>query len=238
MVSMMVASDLHLEFYKDNGHDVIDKLPKADVAVVAGDLSTHRILKSSIEMLVDKYRDVVYVAGNHEYYNSSPNQVSADLLALSSRIKNFHWLNNSVLTVKGIKFGGGTLWFRDDPLNKYFSNQLNDFRVISSFVPWVYDCNTETLDFLKRKASSCDVVVTHHLPSEKCVDLQFKGSALNRFFVCECADIISSAKPAMWIYGHTHRPNMIQVDSTVLLCNPLGYPNERSGDPNGIVMNL
>jgi len=29
-----------------------------------------------------------------------------------------------------------------------------------------------------------------------------------------------------WIYGHTHTPSNLTINSIPFLCNPIGYPNE------------
>ena len=33
-----------------------------------------------------------------------------------------------------------------------------------------------------------------------------------------------------WFYGHTHTPCEKQINSTLCLCNPIGYPEENDED--------
>ena len=100
---------------------------------------------------------------------------------------------------------------------------LNDFWLIRDFRRWVYRENARALGFLELKARHADVVVTHHLPSERSVASYFEGDPLNRFFLCEVDDLIRRAAPALWVHGHTHASIDTQVGSTRIVCNPLGY---------------
>ena len=60
------------------------------------------------------------------------------------------------------------------------------------------------------------------------VSPQWQGNPLNRFFVCEMGELIESARPALWFYGHTHSVADQKVGATRLMANPMGYP----GEPN------
>ena len=68
-----------------------------------------------------------------------------------------------------------------------------------------------------------DVVVTHHLPSKSSVAPQWKGSALNPFFVCDLEGLMITRKPALWLHGHTHANVDATVGATRIVCNPFGY---------------
>jgi predicted phosphodiesterase len=71
-----VCADLHCEFQPDGGRELIEHaLPDAEIAIVAGDLATAKGLRQALELLAKKYRHVLYVAGNHDYYHSSLEEV-------------------------------------------------------------------------------------------------------------------------------------------------------------------
>ena len=82
------------------------------------------------------------------------------------------------------------------------------------------------LEFLGRDAANADVVVTHHLPSNRSVAPMFQGSPLNCFFVCEVESAIGETAPQFWIHGHSHVPCDYRIGPTRIVCNPLGYPDE------------
>ena len=57
---------------------------------------------------------------------------------------------------------------------------MSDFAQIPDFEAWVYDENARALTFLDAELRAGDVVVTHHLPSQRSVVPRFAGHPLNR----------------------------------------------------------
>lgn len=235
-MKVQLHSDLHLEFLKHKWPEFIDTLDPSgvDVLVLAGDIHVGAGIKSALKRFCERYPTVVFVSGNHEMYHSSPAEHQEYLGEALQASSNLRVLDaTSVIDVGGVKFAGGTLWFRDDPMNAVYQRMLNDFDLIEDFVPWVYEENHRTEHFLKGVLTGPletmpDVVVTHHLPSERCVVPQYKGDVLNRFFVAPVADDIPEEfLPRFWCFGHTHGPNQFTVGSCRFLCNPKGYPHER-----------
>ena len=94
-MKVLFISDLHTEFFgaehaltgKDPEGDwaTFDTLAHADVVCVAGDLSTAFLLEYSLEQLGERYKHVVYVPGNHDYYRSSFEWVDKKLDMLASK---------------------------------------------------------------------------------------------------------------------------------------------------------
>ena len=77
-MKIQLASDLHLEFLeKFPGARIIEPALGADLLVLAGDI--HNGTKA-IEHFVDWPVPVIYLAGNHEFYNLSWEQTRADVL--------------------------------------------------------------------------------------------------------------------------------------------------------------
>jgi inhibitor of KinA sporulation pathway (predicted exonuclease) len=149
--------------------------------------------------------------------------VTARLDALRSwrRPENFHWLENSSVVIDGQRFIGCSLWFPLAP--DADTGAISDFVQIRDFVPWVYERNRESVAFLEASVRFNDVVVTHHLPSSRCVDRKYRGDPLNAFFVCDVEHVIRAKKPAAWIHGHTHETVDLVVEQTRIVCNPYGY---------------
>ena len=225
---IFICSDLHTEFLHPIDHiKLFNKLPEADTIVVAGDLTTKKWLKSNIQQLCDKYNHVIFVCGNHEFYGSSFEEV-IDIL-LSVRRDNFHWLDNSEVTIEGQHFVGGTLWFDDhDNLNVLYEKYMNDFFYIKDFRKNVYEKNKESLFYCKEKIREDSLVITQHLPSWKSVHVNYKYDNLNRFFVCDIENIIHARQPKFWCHGHSHNQCDYMIDKTRVLCNPYGYMHEKN----------
>jgi Icc-related predicted phosphoesterase len=178
------------------------------------------------EFLASKARHVLYTIGNHEYY-SSPEGAKVEELIRAVLPKNYVWLDNSEVTLDGIHFYGGAMWFPDDPLNQIYERQLNDFNLIGDFRNWVYKKNTEFRENARKMVRPETVVLSHHLPSPMSTHAMYAGSTINRFFVSDETDFILERQPRLWVHGHTHLPCDYMLGSTRVVCNPYGYPQER-----------
>ena len=218
---ILVVSDLHCEFHRDGGRSMVASLPEADVIVLAGDIVVARNISGPLKLFCAKWPHVVFVEGNHELYGGNPITVHKELSELVSTTPNFHWLNNSAVTIDGQRFIGGTLWFAAWPAMD--RSWLNDFHVIKGFEPWVWQENAKTLTYLAAEVLPTDVVVTHHCPSWQSSHPKFAGSPFNRFFVCDVEPIIREHQPKLWIHGHTHESFDYKVGETRVVCNPFGY---------------
>src|SRR5207248_2972323 len=90
-----------------------------DVLVLAGDITMARHyenLASVFEPLATKYRHILYVPGNHEFYKSSPKQVARNLAKLVTEVPQVVIPQNEIAVIEGQRFIAGTMWFRADPL--------------------------------------------------------------------------------------------------------------------------
>ena len=58
-----------------------------------------------------RFRHVVFVPGNHEYYRTSPAEADALLAACAEALPNLHVLNPGLAVIDGTRFVGGTMWF-------------------------------------------------------------------------------------------------------------------------------
>lgn len=216
-----ICSDLHCEFHEDGGRKLIVKvLPEADIAIVAGDLAVADGLGPALKLLADKYRQVVYVAGNHDYYNFSLEGVEA--IRHSLNLPNVHWLEDEVTQIEGLRFVGCTLWFGWHRTE--LEQQISDFQVIAGFRGWVHEKNRRSMEFLRDNVTADSVVVTHHLPSGRSIVPRYQGSPLNCFFACpEAEEILLKKAPRLWIHGHTHDSVDYRLGQTRVICNPFGY---------------
>jgi predicted phosphodiesterase len=89
-MKLQILSDLHLEMHADGGSGLIRELDPAgvDVLVLAGDITMARRyadLERVFKPLAKKYRHILYVPGNHEYYKSSPREVARNRWARTGR---------------------------------------------------------------------------------------------------------------------------------------------------------
>ena len=230
-MKIQVMSDLHLEMHADGGAELIRELDPTgvDVLVLAGDITMARYyesLASVFEPLAIKYRHILYVPGNHEYYKSSPKQVARNLTKLAKEVPQVVIPQNEITVIAGQRFIAGTMWFRPDPLGDLNKRFMHDFSLIQDFEPWVYDQNAAFEKVLATHVEAGDVVVTHHLPALESVPPRFARSATNAYFVSDATSYIREHQPKLWIHGHTHDRCDYMLGETRVVANPLGYPNE------------
>lgn len=221
-MKVFICSDLHCEFHPDGGWRLIrDELPAADMAIVAGDLSNTEGLPIAVYALSEKYPQVVYVSGNHDYYGGSLKEIQ-DMR--ESAPDNFHWLENEVWKWHGLCFAGCTLWYGKHPLENRCLG--NDFKCIQDLPTWFEKASEKSLKFLRSAVTQETIVITHLAPSKESLPIDMRHRQETCFIYSPQAEsIIESAQPHLWIHGHTHNSSDYTIGKTRILCNPYGYQN-------------
>lgn len=232
-VKLQIASDMHLEFYAGNTPKalrIINQMPHlADTLILAGDICSLARIEASEVLLrafCDKWKNVLYVPGNHEFYGTSIEKGHQALEQLTLELDNLHWLRpQAVVWLGDRRFIGDTLWFADGPMNWHYGKQMNDFRQILD-ARMAYDRNTEARGWFEQELAPGDIVVTHHLPSYALVQDLYKGDPLNVFYANNLDSLIADRKPALWVHGHTHVHHDRVLGETRVVANAKGYPHE------------
>lgn len=224
-----VISDLHLEFDKTF---TLRNTEDADVLILAGDVCearNHKLLHRFMGEVSSEYDNVLYVFGNHEYYDSDLDQVNRTRDELA-KYSNVHILDNDYIEIDEVEFAGTTLW-TDLKKEDWFAvdaakRGINDFRLIEdlSVSKWIH-MNEIARDFLKQV--DVDVVITHFVPFEKFIHPTFVGNQLNYSFVnTDMKWLVYNSDAALWVFGHTHYPVDEEILDTRFICNPKGYDRE------------
>lgn len=225
MPNLAVLSDIHMEFHPDCGEEFAKSLDPTgvDVLVLAGDISEGPQIPRALGYICKQFKDsaVLYVHGNHEFYNNWRDEVIRFTLKAIDENPNLIWLDNSCINLNGQKFVGTPLWFRDQG-DRRKDFEFSDFFNIHGYDLWVYNQNSKALNLLDAHLEEGDILITHHLPSKQCVDEEYRGSD-NSYFVCDVEDIILERKPKLVIFGHTHTSVDKMICDTRVVCNPYGY---------------
>lgn len=238
------CSDLHLEF-KPLELPIVD----ADVLVLAGDIVPLKFIlcashDEKYQYVCDffdhitQYRNVIWVMGNHEYYGC--NMILADDIKKQfSCYKNLHILLDETVVIDGVKFAGGTKWTNMnnyDPLTILDApNYMMDFRLISirqndfpfTANDWL-DLNKDFIKFINANSDS-DVVITHHSPSFlTTLDKYKKELKANGYYCDSLEELILDSNFKLWLFGHQHGANDIDIGQCKIRSNARGYPQEDS----------
>lgn len=208
----------------------------ADLCVVGGDFCGD--LSRSIRELapIAETMPVVYVPGNLDYYSSEPmERTFLDAQEAAARIGNIHLLNNSSVTLGGVRFLGATLWTEiPEKLSRGpLISRINDFTYIRTLDgPWSPGRQNiehrKTVDFLEdelsRETAGPTVVVTHNVPHESVNDPKYAGGELSPFFVTDVAWLTEGpSAPDYWIVGNNMITAVARLGRTKVLSNALGH---------------
>ncbi len=116
------------------------------------------------------------------------------------------------------------MWYPGTPEAYIHSSSWSDFRCIKETPEqFIFSQAEKHKKFFEKELLKDDIVVTHMLPSWKCVAPKWKYSDTNCFFVNDCENLICDREPKYWFFGHTHDPIEYQIRSTQILANPKGY---------------
>lgn len=246
-MKIRVLSDLHLE------HHAPPSIPQADadLVILAGDIANGR---DGIDWAARTFDcPVIYVAGNHEYYDSTFEAASAKMAEAAAEHAGVHLLDSAVATFalpgqRPVRVLGTTWWAdytlfgrdRRDEAMAACANVMLDHRLIQvqrddgvrRFAPADALALHETASAwlageLARPFDGHTVVVTHHAPDLGSLDPRYAHDLASAGFVSRRPDLVARAD--LWIHGHTHTSFDYRVDDTRVLCNPRGYVRRGDG---------
>lgn len=221
--------------------------------VVAGDFTVARKIGQLKLFVQSVSKSVLFVAGNHDYYGGSIEEVDEYLETMDREFENFHFLNNRSIVLEDVQFFGCTLWSNYDlaPKQDYYAQKIapfiNDFWEINrdvthKFTP--YDCwafNEESREFLKQELGANkkgkNIVITHFLPSSESIHKRYENSDLNPYFCCNCEGLMGENVP-LWIHGHTHESMDYSHGFTRVIANPRGYYGENKRFDGKLIIDL
>lgn len=229
--TIYVISDLHTEFGPTVGNNP-NNWPNADILILAGDIGNPNLI-SFRDLLItakEKYSEVIFVAGNHEFYGCNYNQKTViDKMKTIAIETKTHFLHRESKIIRGIEFIGTTLWTLIGDLD---CNYLRDFNegVFKERIDYVEEFITDysfIRDTLNNSSSTHPkIVITHHLPIKKLIHSKFHSNPYNSAFYTDILHKINLKNIIYWFCGHTHEYMKTKYGNTTLVVNPVGYPNE------------
>ncbi|MBK5207809.1 MAG: metallophosphoesterase family protein [Polaromonas sp.] len=215
----------------------------ADLVILAGDIA--RPLEA-VPWALGLGRPVLYVPGNHEFYNSSIADTVQALKTLCDGTR-IHVLDRDEIIISGVRFLGATLWtdflLWGDGEQRALAMQaaqrfMRDFSKIHVDEPaqrlFTPDdaaalCRADARWLESRLAESHagpTVVITHHAPARQSIHPRFEGSLINGCFVSDLQHLADGRRAQLWVHGHTHDSFDYLLNGTRVVCNPRGYAKD------------
>jgi len=246
-MKFQIISDIHLEYY--------DTLPElnyfftvsAPNLILAGDICYYKHPNFMIffKKVSKLYNNVLFIPGNHDYYayNNLPDisfdEIDSIMKNLLSSLKNVYFIQENFIEFENTIILGTTLWCKTKRTNydtdvKLLTNEYY-IRFKHKYSP-SYSCikqlNTRQYVWLKEKIKHLYthkniIVVTHYLPSIKCINKKYKNSPCNDLYFTDCEDLMKYAD--IWVAGHTHDPFIGNINNCQIFVNPRGDPEENTG---------
>lgn len=239
-------SDIHNEFepmdytiYTDNTNDIL---------VIAGDFFVAGHWPRLIELirpLSERFREVIYVLGNHDYWGGSFVSTLGRFKQELSIFGNVHVLEKDCVVFDGVAFVCATLWTDFSNHNQMVKwdaqRNMRDYKKIR---------NGTTIEPYKKKLFASDiemdhvnakhyikaevlkqkelghkvVVVTHHGPSAKSrMSTVSITNEYNPMYYSNMDLLVEELSPEYWIHGHTHESKFYTIGTTQVIVNPRGY---------------
>jgi Icc-related predicted phosphoesterase len=271
-----LVSDLHLEFSDINIANDRDY----DLLILSGDILTAQPLhdhpdihlhapdpgviwklgrkqeqavryRNFLQRCSDNFANVIYVAGNHEFYNGKFVAGVDYLRTVCSEYPNIHFLEQNTKIIDDVVFIGGTLWTdmnNRDPMTIHaIEGMMNDFSVITNDQRGygrlraldVVNRHDATLQYFRimlseHKDKKC-VIVGHHAPSSLSISEQYKNDTLTNggYFSNLSEFILDHPQIVLWTHGHMHQPFNYMIGGTRVVCNPRGYEGNGYSENTG-----
>lgn len=245
-----ILSDLHSDHWKGTGN-ILDLLhfnpEKTDAIFVAGDTGEwiggmgedNPMVVRVFEPLNRLGIPIYSVSGNHEYYYTDLLQVDREMEEVSHLFQNWHHLQGGQSRLLGDEYAviGATLWtplagIANPIRSKRGMQGMNDRKYIKiggkkfdyKQVITLHDAHLKGIqEALERHKDRKCIIMTHHAPSYKRIPKRYMFDACNIAYASEVANTVQAHA---WISGHVHESFYTEINNTLHISNPLGYPGE------------
>lgn len=249
-MKLRIYSDLHNEFEEFIPPPAND----VDVVILAGDIDLGDRGVLWAQQHFASQQKIFYVLGNHEFYNFSfPNVY--DLVAKRTQDSNIKFLEQQSQLVDGVRFLGCTLWSDFSIIGEREYNLRNIRRLMNDYYVIGYNHNKRVLQpndiyayhqtsltWLQEKLAKYKndnlVVITHHAPSAKSLTDRVNPQAVWPAYASDLEQLIIDSNVKLWIHGHTHHAWDYKIGNTRIICNPRGYPGQKTGFQADLIVKI
>lgn len=228
------VSDLHIEFGYELELESLEE-DKDSILILAGDIHNLDKIDSILEEVSKRFKKVIYVPGNHEYYGLVFNRAFHKARVRNEHLENVYFLNNEYTLIDDWVFIGSTLW--TDTSDCPMAYDLSDYK----YIRYIYDGEEKAItpkvttdvhllsvrcikDILGYYPEKNVFMVSHHAPSAHSSSIKFIDSPMNECFYTNLENLIlDNPQIKYWVHGHMHNGSDYKIGECRVLCNPRGY---------------
>jgi predicted phosphodiesterase len=236
-----VISDTHLNMWKYSDEQISDVFPGTastgvSTLILAGDIGDpdESALYKALNIAQQRYERVIYVPGNHEFYNREPGskKTPASVLAWFQRLddqwSNFHFFYRRNEVIDGVRVIGATGW-TTSPKMTLWSNLISEEGKKDS----------EYIEQSLSKSKEPALVITHYPSTFRVLQENYRNKITQHDYAQDLERLFLYPLNT-WIFGHVHQKHdfTLPYSSSMngsgvvrILCNPYGYPNEGITSP-------
>lgn len=238
-MKFQVVSDIHMEV---SNLDILNLLkPTESNLILDGDIGSP--LKPEFKILFDyvsqNWTNIIYVAGNHEYYNDegiNMSEIDDIIKKLLDTYSNVYWLHDSSITINDITFVGSVLWSSPIVTGRIYPMYMDDQKLNDHIMGIINKQSIKYLEETIPNISGKVCAITHYMPlySKDIPNPIYQNDELmERYFGNQLYELMSQVD--VWISGHTHQRFRFSYKGTPWLCNPIGMPHENLGYEDMVV---
>ena len=243
MFTIQYFSDIHVDvLHSIKIYSIIRKIKqniKSDRCVIAGDIGSPYNLNYLLflQLLSPLFKQIFIIHGNHEYYNVYKTVLETvehtKRLLEYNKLDNIYFLDNSYYDVEDTNYRiiGSVLW--SEIKNKI--NLTNDFKEICDHS---VENNNKLFEKCKKyleteienanKIGKKLIIITHFLPTKELIHQNYLTPMYAKYVENYASDLLYLIKDPVkyWIYGHTHKGGIKEINGISCVCNAIGYEKE------------
>ena len=221
---------------------------RGEALFVAGDIGHYNRQNALLlQRLSERYEHLFVTWGNHDLYLVSSNALKkyGDSMhrleafkQMCDTLLNVTFLDGETVTYEGMHIWGSGLWYGVEDMAHWRTTMSDALRIVMNdgyrFVDFddygkkhVYRFDPNALYAREieklRNLKDADIVMTHVPPMLP----DTIGKSWEQYYHFDGKEYVERIRPKLWLFGHLHRRYDFSSGETRLLCNPLGYPDER-----------
>jgi len=246
------CSDLHLNNFPTGTpfETFVRPVKESDVLIIAGDICpvTNPLYGEFLLWCRQRWQTIVVIAGNHEYFckkgeTRTFEETDTIIRNMCKQLSIFFLQAGQSIKLPGtnIRCIGATLWSAVDPaiwqevevkkgdyIATYQSTQNRIRHTIPSDITAYHALHKVHMfsAIAPQAANEVLVVVTHHMPTMKLLEPQYRSHRWRTCYASNDEDLFAN-NIAVWICGHGHRATKLRMPNQPLfLMNSRGYLSE------------